>query len=589
MDTQFFKKKRRQEAYALATVMVIGGISIGLFASAARWTESSSVLNDRHNTYNSAVAAAEGATELVLSYLDRDFVNQSYDPANLIAYQNLVPTNDWAAAYQFSDGAGGVNRTFVTGSSTNVMTSLSGQFAGLYGLAYNCSVRANARPVGPYDMAAAVDQELQLASIPVFQFAIFYGMTLEINPGPAMKITGKVHSNADIYTCPGATLEYADTVTAVGDIHNGSRAPGDPTAPSGKMPTYDMTNQPTPHASSLTLPVGTNNSPAAVRSIVEVPPFNEDPNSPEGKQRYYNNADLVVTVTPTNAIVQTGQWDGFKDVTPDVGVGTNASYSFVTTNDSFYDAREQKNTMLTDLNVGFMNKWMTNTATSGGSSLNNRVLATLGHPINSVYVNDERVKSGNLTVVRVSNGQQLPPGGLTVATALPLYVKGSFNAPVTTPGYTNTSNTLPASLVGDSITVLSQSWQDYINNTKSVTQRPATDTTVNAAFMAGIVQTATVGKVGHYSGGVENFPRFLEDWGSSGKTFTYNGSMVVMFPSQYATNWWNDPGTGSANYYNAPTRKWAFDVNFLDYRKLPPATPMVRQLIRGQWIVVAAR
>ncbi len=36
-------------------------------------------------------------------------------------------------------------------------------------------------------------------------------------------------------------------------------------------------------------------------------------------------------------------------------------------------------------------------------------------------------------------------------------------------------------------------------------------------------------------------------------------------------------------------RKWAFDVNFLDYRKLPPATPQVRKLVRGHWNVVAAR
>ena len=35
---------------------------------------------------------------------------------------------------------------------------------------------------------------------------------------------------------------------------------------------------------------------------------------------------------------------------------------------------------------------------------------------------------------------------------------------------------------------------------------------------------------GYYSGGVENFPRFLEDW--SGKTFTYYGSMLELYNSQ---------------------------------------------------------
>ena len=33
----------------------------------------------------------------------------------------------------------------------------------------------------------------------------------------------------------------------------------------------------------------------------------------------------------------------------------------------------------------------------------------------------------------------------------------------------------------------------------------------------------------------------------------------------------------------------SFDANFKDFRKLPPATPQVRQLLRGQWTVVAAQ
>ena len=39
-----------------------------------------------------------------------------------------------------------------------------------------------------------------------------------------------------------------------------------------------------------------------------------------------------------------------------------------------------------------------------------------------------------LTAVRVVNGKTLPESGLTVVTALPMYVKGHFNAPDTTAG-----------------------------------------------------------------------------------------------------------------------------------------------------------
>jgi len=425
-------------------------------------------------------------------------------------------------------------------------------------------------------MAGAVRQELQLASIPVFQFAIFYSMDLEVNPGPVMKITGKVHSNGDIYSSPGASLEYMDAVTAVGNVYN-SRMTNDPSPSSGIKPIYDVL--PT-HVSSLTLPIGTNNNPSDVHKILEPPPIGESPSSDMGSQRYYNQTDLIITTTAAGVSVKAGQWDGFADIKSDLP-GTNGGYSFIKTNPTFLDTRENKWTQTTEIDVGALNAWIANTATNGGGALNNAAKGLMGHQLNSIYVDDQRTNASKLTVVRVTNGQTLPTDGLTVATKLPLYVKGQFNAPITTPGSTNTISTKPASLVADAITVLSGNWVDT-NSNKSLSSRPATDTTVNAAFLGGIVQTTNTAGVRHYSGGVENFPRFLENW--SGDTLTYNGSMVVMFPSQSATNFWVSPGT----YYNAPTRSWAFDKNFLDYKKLPPATPQVRKVIRGQWTVIAA-
>jgi len=80
---------------------------------------------------------------------------------------------------------------------------------------------------------------------------------------------------------------------------------------------------------------------------------------------------------------------------------------------------------------------------------------------------------------------------------------------------------------------------------------------------------------------MENFPRFLEAWGAA-NIFTYNGSMVRMFPSRYATNAW-----GKANVYDPPKRNWAFDLNFTDATKLPPLTPSLVKVLRGQWATVA--
>jgi hypothetical protein len=100
--------------------------------------------------------------------------------------------------------------------------------------------------------------------------------------------------------------------------------------------------------------------------------------------------------------------------------------------------------------------------------------------------------------------------------------------------------------------------------------RVATNTTINAAIMSGNVPT----NGSSYSGGAENFPRFLEDW--SAATFTYYGSMVELYASQQATGIW-----GSGNVYNPPTRNWHYDNNF--QVRPPPGSIMVVDYIKGQW------
>jgi hypothetical protein len=138
---------------------------------------------------------------------------------------------------------------------------------------------------------------------------------------------------------------------------------------------------------------------------------------------------------------------------------------------------------------------------------------------------------------------------------------------------TNTTYTYPAALLADAITILSDSWNDtdpdYLAGGLLANRTKPTPTTVNAAALEGIVQSTN----SNYSGGVENFLRLEEDW--SGVVLQYNGSIVVMFPSIYATSFW--PATGIV--YNVPTRHWGFDMNFTDPTKLPPLTPMVANYV----------
>ena len=178
------------------------------------------------------------------------------------------------------------------------------------------------------------------------------------------------------------------------------------------------------------------------------------------------------------------------------------------------------------------------------------------------------------------NGTGYSTGGLTVTTPQPLYVKGSYNVQTNsgTPnaafGTTNTAATYPAALMGDAITILSGKWDDAAYTSAfALSSRNPTNTTINAACLEGIVQSTN----SNYSGGVENFLRLLENWNNTSTTLTYNGSIVVMFPSIYATSPWG------GSYYGVPIRKWGFDMNYTSPNKLPPNTPEIYTIIRSSW------
>jgi hypothetical protein len=321
----------------------------------------------------------------------------------------------------------------------------------------------------------------------------------------------------------------------------------------------------TAHAPSLVLPIGTANTPTAIREIIEPPALGESPTSAMGHLRYYNLVDLLVTVSDTGVTASSGEFNNFSTVVP-----TNEINKFVTLTNSFYDSRESKTVLSVDLDVGGLKSW---------SATNSDVRTAMGNrDINSVYVYDKRtVQSGKLGAVRVRNGAVLPSRGLTVASASPMYVLGNYNQTnASNLGTSNTSTTLPASIVGDAVTILSVNWSDA-NSSQPLASRSALPTTVNAAILAGAVDTGN----GNYSGGMENFPRFLESWGLA-NPLTYNGSMVKMFPSLYATNIW-----GLGNVYNPPKRNWAYDLNYNNPAKLPPLTPSLLKIFRDQWTTLA--
>jgi hypothetical protein len=514
------------------------------------------------------VAAAEAATEKVKSQITHDFLygGEALVFNNLNLYrQSAVPTTADSAYWVnwiFDDGAGNTGQTYVQRVPGSQYIVLGSTYAGLKGYVTTYTVAAHATDAASsQDITGGVYQQLQLAGIPIFQFAMYSSGDMEISCGEPFDITGRVHSNGQLYVEPDNALTFESGVTAVIDILF-QRNPVDPRGivPNGGV-VYVHPDEKISPVASLTLPIGTTNTPVAIREIIEPPPAGEDPSSPIGLLRYYNLSDMDLVVSDTGLTANSGVFNNYSTTIPSTDL-TN----FVSTSSSFWDAREGKTVQPVDINIGSLKTW-------GETNASLRI-ALGGRSLSSIYVWDQRnLPATSLGAVRVSNGLLLPTNGLTVATGRPLYVQGDYNQYSSANlGTSNTSTTRPASLVADAITVLSDAWNDG-NTALGATPAGAAPTTVNAAFLTGVVETTAAA----YSGGMENFPRFLENWGLA-NVFTYNGSMIKMFPSLYATGVW-----GQANVYNPPARNWAYDLNFDDPTKLPPLTPQLQKVIPGQW------
>lgn len=560
-------KNRSIRGNALAVTLVITSAALLSLAGILAWSSETVRLSGRSTQHTRVLAGAEAATEKSSAKLISDFLNggEAIVSLNLANYRATVPTvsdSTYWSDWQFMDISGNVGSTYVGPSVSSNFQVLGSVYSGLSGFVSTYNIISNARETNDMQqVTAGVISQLSLTRIPVFQFAMYSSGDMEVSCGDTFHINGQVHANGNIYVEPDSQLYFDDRVTASGSVTFG-RSPNDSRGTPGGSVYYATNYQ--AHVNPLTLPIGTTNTPAAVNAIIQPPATGESVTSAIGLQRLYNKVDMIVTVSSSGVTATSGRVDSMLTLVP-----SNELALYVTLTNSFYDSRESKTVRPIDINVGRFTSW---------SATNHNVRTTLGgRDVDSIYVYDTRNLSGSsMGAVRLYNGTVLPSLGLSVVTPDPLYIWGHYNE--TNSSYLGTSNTsasLPAMVAADAVTILSTNWLDS-RSTSSLSARDASDTTVNAALLAGEMPTSN----GNYSGGMENFPRFLETW--SGNTFTYNGSMVYMYPSTIATNIW-----GMGNVYDPPARNWSYDINFNNGAKLPPLTPSLQSISKTRWATAA--
>lgn len=496
-------------------------------------------------------------------------------------------------------------------------------FPGWRGFVYNyaASVKIQATSglyAGKYITGAK--RTFQYIEVPLFQSMFFFENDLEIYRPAPMIVGGLVHSNRRLMVSGSAdqngteltfqgNVSYADSTPVAGKAGYTFNEPplGGPawsgisvdSAPSkmeqatfsnggvsaqlAKVQRYEPLGS---KPASVLNAADTNPNNDSYRELIEPPVTSggaTDP-APIAKRRLYNKAGIIIEIvgsssTPTvNVTAQNG--------TTLTTTQINSIKAAVTGKTTIYDQREGKNVDVSNLDVSQL------TPVLNAVSSFNGVL----------YVHDTTATNGSdpePKTVRLQKGGVLPDAGLTVVSQNPVYIQGDYNTGTTTNpnavpanstgNPTNTDNPTvsgytrkPASVCADAVMFLSNNWNDA-NSSRTLSNRQATNTTYNTAILAGFMPSGwqpPSGSAYGYSGGANNYPRFLETW--SGDACTYYGSMVQLFESRTFTGKWD-----TGNIYSPPQRRWNYDTLFNN--NPPPGNVDAVVISRGSWARIGAK
>jgi hypothetical protein len=563
--------------FALESVlllMLLFGIIIAAGLTAVNTIQRTSIVDYRSAT---TAYAAEGGADDVMSQLDA-------------AMQDGVIGAEDVARIQTPDIPGFklTTNTRTTGTP-EAKTITSGPFAGLISLNQPMDIEVTARD--SMRNSSTVVLSVNAQSIPLFQFGVFYEEDLEILPGAPMTFAGWVHSNSNIYlssnnaffesqlTTPDSVFwQRKDRNQRLGGVHINNA--------SGTAVRLDFDSRSHPGASfvqrsterfnnrlmtgvsgvrslKLPLPVGMD-----AYTLIEPRLGGDVQMVRDVKMAWKADWYITVDVDELDDLCNGGMTHERSGPLPDQAT---CETIFHGEPNAFYDGREDLSPDLVTLDMGALRTWV------NGDPAGRRVDILF-----ITFVNDDPGDADrDYPALRVRNGARLPDswsaieaGGFSLATSHPLYVQGDYND----------VNWKPAAFFADAITFLSNRWDDSQQDVYR--ERDASNTRVFAAIAAGHSPTSCDWQRAGcptpvYGGGLENFPRFLEDWRNI--TMTYQGSLVSLFASRRSFGDWGNtvnPGFSNGRYYRPPRRDWSFDLRFRDPRLLPPGTPRVGTVIQ---------
>jgi len=534
---------KNEQGFVIITCLAIL-LMLGVIGAAAVMKSSDDIeISGTHLRDTNALYAAEAGAEYAYALFRNSIDSTNMPPSPL-------PTGT------FDLQGFGVSFAMAESDTGKLVTMKKGTFRGLYGVANKYTIVSSALSVST-PITNTIELRAEKVLVPLFQFAVFYEPDLEIHPGPFMTLEGRVHANGNLWLGSNNGLDIESYLTAAGTIGHG-RKPGSGQSTGGGSVRIkdaddnwqDMKNadgtwldnsssdwidsslarwqgqvQDKDHGiNDLYLPVSVSGDPIDIIHDAS----GGNPDSYEHKaglkiidgQAYFRQVDNSWTNVTASLVA-----DGSMSTT------------------TFYDGREGKTIQALDIDI---------------SKLNNNPY----WPANGLVYSKQTLSGSVQPATRLVNGAELK-SGFTVVSENPVYTVGDYNSVAKK----------PAAIICDAYNILSNDWDDA-NSTLDLSFRTATDTRINVSFITGNTTTGEDGNT--YNGGLENLPRFLENW--SDKTLTIRGSMVDLWESEQATGKWS-----YGLYYTAPNRDWGFDKDLLDPNKLPPGTPVINIVVKKQW------
>ena len=261
-----------------------------------------------------------------------------------------------------------------------------------------------------------------------------------------------------------------------------------------------------------------------------------------------------VTALVMNGIMPTGA----PNITPPVR--DNTTHPTGNPNKLCEDREGQRFVDFTDIDLFLLGQWYDDYLDNQGLTLagDGMLIYTSRSPTTTIPFPNTGARYDAIRLVRMGGSPAQLWDETTIATDNPIYIQGDFN----------TVNVKGVALVADAINILSNQF-DQVATTKPCNSgiTGASQTNINAAFFGGNIPTPAGG--GIYSGGLENYPRFHEDW--NGVNCNILGSFINLWTSFQANGTW----VWGGNRYTAPNRNWGWDVRFGDPDFWPPFIPSI--------------